>query len=60
MLQKYENYEFKSKLSVQVSDSIKYDVFDIDYYGMRLNALERFDEGEFVFAKKIKFIRRYV
>ena len=27
---------------------------------MRLNVLESFDEGEFVLAKKIKFVRSYL
>ena len=27
---------------------------------MRLNVLETFDEGEFVFASKLKFVRKYV
>ena len=35
-------------------------MFDIDYMGMRLNALETFAEGEFVFANKVKVVRKYV
>ena len=34
--------------------------YDIDWYGMRLNVMESFDEGEFVLAKRIKFVREYV
>ena len=35
-------------------------LYDIDYYKMRLNVLEKFEEGEFIFAKKLKFIRKYL
>ena len=43
-----------------MSEDIKLDVFDIDYDGMGLPVLETFDEGEFVFASRIKFKRSYV
>lgn len=39
---------------------MKLDVFDIDYHGLGLHVLESFDEGEFIFASRIKFIRSYV
>ena len=39
---------------------MKLSVYDIDYHGLGLHVLESFDEGEFVFASKIKFIRKYV
>jgi len=39
---------------------MKLSVFDIDYHGLDLQILESFDEGEFVFASKIKFIRKFV
>ena len=35
-------------------------LYNIDYYGLRLNVLETFEEGEFVFAQKLKFVRKYV
>lgn len=43
-----------------VSEEMKLDVFDIDYHGLGLHVLESFDEGEFIFASRIKFIRSYV
>ena len=39
---------------------MKLALFDIDYFKMRLNVLESFEEGEFILAKKIKFVRKYV
>jgi alpha-beta hydrolase superfamily lysophospholipase len=33
-------------------------LFEVDYYGQKLNVLELFEEGEFILADKIK-IRRY-
>ena len=34
--------------------------YDIDYYKLRLNALERFEEGNFILASRLKFIRKYI
>ena len=42
-----------------MSDEIKLAVFDLDYEGMGMNVLESFNEGEFVFASRIKFKRSY-
>ncbi len=50
VLQKYHDYTFVPKKQVQINDSLSITLFDIDYMGMRLNVLETFDEGEFVFA----------
>lgn len=50
MLQKYHDYTFVPKKQVQINDQLSITLFNIDYMGMRLNVLETFDEGEFVFA----------
>ena len=34
-------------------------VYNIDYYGMGLNLIEHFCEGEFVLANRLKFKRYY-
>ena len=34
-------------------------VYNIDYYGMGLNLIEHFCEGEFVLANRLKFRRYY-
>ena len=64
VLARYENLEFQESKKLEVAgadgNSLELSVFDIDYFGMRLNVLETFDEGEFVLAERLKFIRGYV
>ena len=55
-----ENYEFKKKTAIDIDSSMQLHHYDIDYYKLRLNVLEKFEEGEFILAKRLKFVRRYV
>ena len=60
MLTAFENYEFQIKKAVKIDDTLELNVYDIDYYGMNLNALEKFDEGEFVLGNRLKFEKKYL
>ena len=55
-----ENYEFEKKTAIDIGDSMQLHHYDIDYYKLRLNALERFEEGNFILASRLKFIRKYI
>ena len=34
-------------------------LYNIDYYGLKLHVLETFECGEFIIGQKIKFIRKF-
>ena len=60
VLANFKNHEFDEckNLGVQCNGR-DLRIFEIDYYASKLNALENFEEGEFVLADKIKFRRYY-
>lgn len=61
MLAKYDKHHFVQKQAIEVDpEEMKLAVYDIDYFAMRLNVLETFDEGEFVLASKIKVKRKFL
>lgn len=61
MLERYADYEFVPKKTIEVSDFLQLAVYDIDYMGMRLNVLENVAiDDHVVLANRIKIARKYV
>ena len=60
MITKFKNYEFEQSKNLDVTcQGQNLSLYEIDYFGQRLNVLETFEEGDFVFADRIKFRRFY-
>ena len=59
-LEKYKNYQFEQKKQIDTGSDMKMILYDIDFYGMGLDVLQTFDEGEFVFANRLRIRRYYV
>lgn len=60
MLANFENKEFIPSKTIEFGGSFQLHTFDIDWFKERLNVLETFDEGEFIFAQKLRFQRKYI
>ena len=39
VLEKYKNYEFQVKKEIKINDDVSLTLYDIDYYGLRLNVV---------------------
>ena len=55
-----ENHQYPKKKAIEIDESMQLHHYDIDYYNLRLNALESFEEGEFTLSKRLKFVRKYI
>ena len=63
VLASLNDHHFEPKKTIEVDELIAdatLHVYDIDYYGLQLEALEQFDQGEFVLSQRIKFVRKYI